>query len=96
MSITDEAKDVHRAWHTMKGLEQPYMTEQLRRTGVPAQKAIRIDEISLRKGHIYRIVVSDLERRRPIWFGGQDRSEESLDGFYQWLGDKKGAEFVWQ
>src|SRR5690606_42049016 len=49
------------------------------------------DLISLRKGHTYRIVVSDLERRRPIWFGGHDRSEESLDVFYQWLGDKKGA-----
>ena len=91
MSIKDVAKDVHLAWHTVKGLEQQYMTEQLRRTGVPAPKAIGIDEISLRKGHTYRIVVSDLERRRPIWFGGHDRSEESLDVFYQWLGDKKGA-----
>jgi transposase len=34
-------------------------------------------------------VVSDLERKRPIWFGGEDRSEESLDRFYQWLGSKK-------
>jgi transposase len=91
MSIKDVAKDVHLDWHTVKGLEQQYMTEQLRRTGVPAPKAIGIDEIALRKGQTYRIVVSDLERRRPIWFGGHDRSEESLDVFYQWLGDKKGA-----
>ncbi|MBE7444096.1 MAG: transposase [Planctomycetia bacterium] len=48
-----------------------------------------IDEISIRKGHTYRIVVSDLERGRPIWFGGKDRSKESLDLFYQWLGAKK-------
>jgi transposase len=51
---------------------------------------IGIDEVSLRKGHTYRIIVSDLERRRPIWYGGDDRSEESLDRFYQWLGAKKG------
>jgi transposase len=34
-------------------------------------------------------VVSDLERGRPIWFGGKDRSEESLDQFYAWLGPVK-------
>ena len=30
-----------------------------------------------------------MERRRPIWFGGKDRSEESLNEFYKWLGEKK-------
>jgi len=30
-----------------------------------------IDEIAIRKGHAYRIVVSDLDRGRPIWFGGK-------------------------
>jgi transposase len=31
----------------------------------------------------------DLERGRPIWFGGKDRSEASLDEFFAWLGPKK-------
>jgi transposase len=65
------------------------MLEQLRRAGTPAPRAIGIDEVSIRKGHTYRIVVSDLQRHRPIWFGGQDRSEASLDLFYQWLGARK-------
>ena len=65
------------------------MREQLRRVSNPGPKVIGIDEFSLRKGHTYRLVVSDLERKRPIWFGGEDRSEESLDRFYQWLGSKK-------
>ena len=47
---------------------------------------IGIDEISIRKRHTYRIVVSDLIRGRPIWFGGQDRSEASMSEFYAWLG----------
>jgi transposase len=50
--------------------------------GVPGPKAIGIDEISIRKGHTYRIVVSDLMRRRPIWFGGADRKEASMALFY--------------
>jgi transposase len=65
------------------------MREKLRRAGNPRPKTIGIDEISIRKGHSYRIVVSDLERRRPIWFGGTDRSEESLKLFYEWLGPAK-------
>jgi transposase len=36
-------------------------------------------------------VVSDLVRRRPIWFGGKDRSEASMAQFYAWLGQKKSA-----
>ena len=54
---------------------------QLARAGRPGPKAIGIDEISIRKGHSYRIVVSDVERKRPIWFGGQDRSESSQRGW---------------
>ncbi len=55
-------------------------------------KAIGIDEISVRKRHTYRIVVSDLHRRRPIWFGGEDRSEASMAQFYAWLGPKKSGQ----
>jgi transposase len=33
--------------------------------------------------------VSDLLRGRPIWFGGTDRSEASMQMFYDWLGPKK-------
>jgi transposase len=47
--------------------------------------------VSIRKGHTYRIVVSDLIRRRPIWFGGADRSEASMDEFFTWLGAQKPA-----
>ena len=88
-TIADVAKELHLDWHTVKELEKQYMREQLRRQGAPRPKVIGIDEISIRKGHTYRIVVSDLERRRPIWFGGEDRSEASMDEFYKWLGPAK-------
>jgi transposase len=84
-TIQDVARELHLDWSTVKELDKQYMQEQLRRAGTPAPRAIGIDEVSIRKGHTYRIVVSDLERHRPIWFGGQDRSEASMDLFYQWL-----------
>jgi len=38
------------------------MKAQLSRGGKPKPKVIGVDEVSIRKGYTYRIVVSDLER----------------------------------
>ena len=92
MTIKDVAQETHLDWKTVKEFDKHYMREQLRRIGTPAPKVIGIDEISIRKGHTYRIVVSDLLRRRPIWFGGKDRSEQSMDEFFKWLGIKKSKQ----
>ena len=89
MTVKDVAKELKLDWHTVKALDKEYMQKQLQRNPVAAPSIIGIDEISLRKGHTYRIIVSDLEGGRPIWYGGEDRSEESLDMFYEWLGPKK-------
>ena len=72
-TIKDVAEEQNLDWHTVKRLEKQYMREQLERSGKPRPKVIGIDEISVRKGHEYRIVVSDLEKHRPIWFGGTAR-----------------------
>ena len=91
-TIKDIADELHLDWHTVKELEKQYMREQLKRAGTPGPKVIGIDEISIRKGHTYRIVVSDLVRKRPIFFGGVDRSEKSMDEFFTALGPKKNAQ----
>jgi transposase len=88
-AIRDVADELRLTWDTAKTLEMQYMQAQIARAGTPAPRAIGIDEISVRKGHTYRIVVSDLVRKRPIWFGGEDRSEASMAQFYTWLGEKK-------
>ena len=88
-SISEVAKEFHLDWRTVKNLEMDYMRHLLERAPKAAPGVIGIDEISIKKGHTYRIIVSDLERHRPIWFGGKDRSEESMNLFYQWLGPVK-------
>ena len=62
MTIKDVAKELKLDWDTVKTLDKEYMEKQLRRYPVAAPRVIGIDEISIRKGHTYRIVVSDLER----------------------------------
>jgi transposase len=87
--IRDVARALRLDWKAVKALEMEYLREQLRRAGTPAPAIIGIDEMAIRKGHTYRIVVSDLLRGRPIWFGGSDRSEQSLDLFFAWLGPRQ-------
>ncbi|MBT9145954.1 MAG: hypothetical protein DDT42_01832 [candidate division WS2 bacterium] len=66
----------------------PDFVQEQKLLGVFGDPRARVVQLK-RKGHIYRIIVSDLERKRPIWYGGKDRSEESLDIFYRWLEAKK-------
>jgi transposase len=87
--ISDVAKELHLDWDSVKALDKQYMNAQLAKAGTPGPRRIGIDEISIRKRHTYRIVVSDLDRQRAIWFGGEDRSEASMAQFYAWLGEKK-------
>ncbi len=76
---------------TVKDLSKLYMAEQVRRAGTAAPRAIGIDEIAIHKGHDYRVVVSDLERGRPIWFGGSGRTEADIDLFFAEIGPKNSA-----
>lgn len=76
---------------TVKDLDKLYMQKQVARAGMPAPRVIGVDELSIRKGHTYRLIVSDLDRRRPIWIGGQGRKEGDLDAFFAELGPQKTA-----
>lgn len=88
-TIRDVAKEHMLDWHTVKELDKRYMVAQLAKAGTPMPRVIGIDEISIKKRHTYRIIVSDLEKRRAIWFGGTDRSEASMDQFFTFLGEKR-------
>src|SRR5260370_8474088 len=68
-----------------------YMQAQLARAGTPAPRVIGIDEIGNRKGYTWRMGGSDLSGGRPIWLGGEDRSEGSMSAFYAWLGARKSS-----
>jgi transposase len=91
-AISDVARELHLDWHTVKELEKQYMQAQLQRAGRTRPKIIGIDEIAIRKGHTSRIVVRDLEKHRPIWFGGTDRSEASLNQFYEFFGKQAASQ----
>jgi len=51
---------------------------------------IGIDEVSRKKGHHYLTLVYDLERHHLLWVG-DGRTEETLQGFFAWLGRRRSA-----
>ncbi|WKZ16486.1 MAG: transposase [Candidatus Jettenia caeni] len=78
------------SWYQVRQIEINYMHELVGRLGkITRPRAVGIDEISIRKGHTYMICVSDLDKGRPIWVGGEGRREEDLDLFYTMLSDSQ-------
>lgn len=96
MTVKDVARAERLHHSTVKDLDKLYMAEQLRRHPLPATTAIGVDEISIRKGHEYRVVVSDLLGQRPIWFGGSGRKQTDLAQFFAAYGARrcKGIQVV--
>ena len=45
----------------------------------------------VRRSAIWREAISDLDRMRPMWFGGTDRSAAIMDEFFAWLGPKRSV-----
>jgi len=98
MTIQDVARLMHLDWEAVKELDKIYMREQLRQAGHPKPRVIGVDEISIKKGHSYRIFVSDLVARRAIWFGGAGRTEADMDLFHAFLGTQNSRKIklaVW-
>jgi len=90
MSVTRVAELNNLSWDQVWRMDKSYMRRLLERHP-PSEhlRAIGIDEISVRKGHAYVIVVADLDQRRPIWLGGQGRTEEDLQHFFDQMGPER-------
>lgn len=90
MSIARVA-EMHRLdWGQVRRLEIEYMKDLV--TKHPPSKhlrAIGIDEVSIRKGHTYAIVVADLDQQRPIWMHGPGRAEEEMNVFFKDMGQRR-------
>ncbi len=90
MTIRRVAELNNLSWDQVWRMEKGYMRRLLEQHP-PAERlrTIGIDEISIRKGHTYAIVVADLDQKRPIWLGGQGRTEGDLKLFYDAMGKER-------
>jgi len=90
MPLTELAEFNQISWDQAWRMELEYMRELIKK--YPPASSIRVigvDEISIRKGHTYKVVVADLDEQRPIWIGGEGRTKEDLDLFYAEIGKER-------
>jgi transposase len=92
MTVSRAAELNNLSWGQVWRMEKNYMRRLLEQHP-PAQKlrAIGVDEISIHKGHRYIIVVADLDQKRPIWLGGEGRTEKDMDLFFNEMGAERYA-----
>lgn len=90
MAVKRVAELNNLSWDQVWRIEKCYM-HRLLESHPPAKqiRAIGIDEISIRKGHTYAIVVADLDQKRPIWMGGQGRTEQDTQLFFDTMGSER-------
>ena len=92
MTIKRVAELNNLSWDQVWRMEKCYMRRVLdHHPSSKKLRAIGIDEISIRKGHSYAVVVADLDQRRPIWLGGQGRKEQDLQLFFDAMGTERCA-----
>lgn len=90
MTIKRVAELNHLSWDQVWRMEKGYMRRLLEQHPPSEQlRAIGVDEVSIRKGHTYAIVVADLDQRRPIWLDGQGRTEQDLKRFFDAMGPER-------
>lgn len=92
MTVSRVAELHNLSWDQVWRMEKSYMRRLLEQHP-PSQKlrAIGVDEISIHRGHRYIIVVADLDQKRPIWLGGEGRTEKDMDLFFNQMGPKRCA-----
>lgn len=91
MTVKEVAELQHLVWDQVRRMDIAYMRD-LWAKHLPSRRlrAIGVDEVSIRKGHNYAIVVADLDQQRPIWMSRKlGRSEEDMDRFFSEMGPER-------
>jgi transposase len=87
MPLTKVAEHHRIGWDQAWRMELEYMRELIKQHPPALNiRVIGVDEISVRRGHTYRVVVADLDEQRPIWIGGTGRTKEDMDLFFAEIG----------
>lgn len=87
-SVLEASRQYKIDYKTALAFEKSYLERKKRNAPEAKPTHIGVDEVYL-GGMGWRIVVSDLIARRPIWIGGHDRKQESFEAFFTWLGEEK-------
>jgi transposase len=81
MTLKDIACFLRVGWDLVKDIYKRYLKKRFSKPKISKLKYIAIDEISIRKGHKYVMLVMDLESGAVVYVG-DGKGADALDGFW--------------
>ena len=85
MTVSKVADVYGLSWDEVRYIDKKYLKKKYDKPELRNLKNLGVDEIAVKKGHIYLTIVLDLETGKVIYVG-QDRKQESLEDFFIKLG----------
>ena len=82
MTLQDVANHLQVSWDTVKEIHSTYLTRHYSPPSLKGVKNIGIDEFAVKKGHVYKTIVVDLDTGR-ILYVGDGKGVESLTRFWK-------------
>lgn len=92
-TISDIAKHLGVGWDMIKDIHKKYLKRKYANPDISKVKRIGIDEFAVRKGHVYKTIVVDLDTGRIIYVG-DGRGSSSLTDFWKRLKRRGQLELV--
>lgn len=88
---TEVARMMGISWRTVGNIVERVVAEKLDPKRLDGLRRIGVDEFSYRKRHRYITTVVDHDRRRIVW-AAKGKSSETLDAFFDELGEERAKE----
>lgn len=88
-SIKSVAAHLNLSWNTVKEMVKDYLQRHYSKPDISGVRVIGIDEFAVKKGHVYKTIVVDLETGRIVYIG-EGKGADALDGFWKMV-EKAGT-----
>ena len=82
MTLQDVSNHLGVSWDTVKGIHSSYLKRHYSPPSLDGVENIGIDEFAVRKGHVYKTIVVDLDSGRIIYVG-DGKGSEALKKFWR-------------
>lgn len=87
--IKSVAIHLNLSWNTVKEMVKDYLERNYSKPDITGLKVIGIDEFAVKKGHVYKTIVVNLETGQIVYVG-DGKGADALDGFWK-LVNKAGV-----
>ena len=81
-TIKDVARFLNISWDTVKDIQKRYLQRHYGNPDLSRLEYIGIDEFAVRKGHVYKTIVVDLQTGHVVYVG-DGKSADALDKFWK-------------